>query len=92
MKNYKTKTQTNKTVINFKLFLLKFVEIFHYDLITGSNPANINQFRSHTGKYILFTSIYSYKALFLKTNEFFGGYFLHIMQNNKININYIIVI
>ena len=62
MKNYKflkpqlgPKARTNKTGINFnicgKLSLIRcYIHDFSVWLRTGSNPADINQFQSHTGK------------------------------------------
>ena len=52
------KARTNKTVINFMIFIKIFVEncllyyAIHEWLRTGSNPADINLFGSHTGKII----------------------------------------
>ena len=63
MKNYKIKTsfvslegpkaRANKTGINFRIFILIFVEnCFSVWLRTDSNPADSNRFRIHTGKYL----------------------------------------
>ncbi len=55
------KARAKKTGINFMIFILIFVEIvcnsmlyihnFSVMLRAGSNPADSNRFRSHTGKY-----------------------------------------
>ena len=58
MKTYKVKTnwcvedQTNKCVINFMLFILILLENCLWLSITGSNPADINRFWSHTANMI----------------------------------------
>ena len=53
--------RTNKSGINFMIFISIFVEIcMYYDAVhdfsvwmrTGSNPADIDRFRSHTGNKI----------------------------------------
>ncbi len=50
MKNY-----TIKTGINFMIFILIFIENdFSVWLRTGSKPADINRYQSHTGKYITY--------------------------------------
>ena len=69
MKDYKIKTsfvttegpaaKANITGNNFNILILLFVEIvcitmlYKICLRTGSNSADINQFRSHTGKNFL---------------------------------------
>ena len=85
MKNYKIKTsfvspegskaRVYKTGINFRIFILIFVENclkfdaihdFSVRLRTGSNPVDCNRFQSHTGKR---------KLHFLEHTEFFFCYF-----------------
>ena len=66
-----SKARANKIGINFMISIIIFVrDCLYYNskqhfsvwLRTGSNPADINRFRSHTGKVllILFTKIKAY--------------------------------
>ena len=62
MKNYMIKTcfasptgtnaKANKTCINIVIFIVLFVDFLSW-LSTGSYPADINRFRSQSGKLIL---------------------------------------
>ena len=63
---------SDKTGINFMIFILIFLEnCLHYGakhdfsvwLRTGSNPADINWFQSHTGKYFSINFMYSLPLL-----------------------------
>ena len=58
----KPKAQADKTcTIDFKIFISTFVKCLQYDVMhdfsvwlrTGSNLADMNSFRSHTGNYFI---------------------------------------